>query len=97
MFDASTVIDVILTVFLLPLQLILLPFDLLLSRIPDIGLIPTTLTSVISYIGQLPTTLVHISGVNPILWNITVTIFLLFVSGVPIINMFKKIWAFLRP
>ncbi len=95
--DMPDVGSVILDVLLLPLQLVLIPIDALLAQIPGIGQIPSYINSLFSLIGQLPATLVALTGIAPILWNVALLTFLVFFTLSPAINVFKKIWEWIRP
>lgn len=83
-------------VALLPLQFILIPIDALLAQIPGIGMIPSFISNLFSFIGQIPQTLVSLTGLSPILWNLAIGAFLVFFTLSPAINIIKKIWAFVR-
>lgn len=86
----------LLDIALLPLQFILIPIDALLAQIPGIGVIPSYINSLFSLIGSLPSTLVSLTGIAPLLWNIAIGVFVLFFTLSPSINIVKKIWAWLR-
>lgn len=95
--DASLVVGIIIDVLLLPLQLVLVPIDALLSRIPGLSEVPAALGSVFSLIGLLPGTLVRLLAISPVLWNILVLTFVLYIGAAPAVNIFKKVWAWIRP
>ena len=90
-------LGLILDIALLPLQLVLIPIDSLLANIPGIGLIPSYIQSLFSFIGGIPQTLVALTGIAPLLWNIAIGTFILFFTLSPTINVVKKLWAWLRP
>jgi hypothetical protein len=91
------VLSVLLDVLIIPLQVILIPFDALLAQIPGIGAIPQALSSILSLIGSIPGTMVNLLGISPFLWNAIFVTFVLYVSLVPGINVFKRLWAWVRP
>jgi hypothetical protein len=95
--DLSFVTDVIVTLLFLPLQVILVPIDALLATIPGIGAVPSAISSIFSFIGSIPATIVKLSGASPILWNAMFIIFVLWIGLAPTINVFKKVWAWVRP
>lgn len=90
-------LSLILDVALLPLQVILIPIDALLAQIPGIGLIPGYIASLFSFIGSIPQTIVALTGIAPLLWNLAIGTFLVFFTLSPAINIVKKLWAWLRP
>lgn len=90
-------VALILDVALLPLQLILVPVDALLAQIPGIGQIPSAINQLFSFIGTVPQTIVALTGLSPLLWNLAIGTFVLFFTLSPAINIVKKIWAWLRP
>lgn len=81
---------------LLPLQFILIPVDALLAQIPGIGAIPGYINQLFSFIGSIPSTLVSLTGIAPLLWNVAIGAFIVFFTLSPTINIVKKIWAFVR-
>lgn len=90
-------VGLILDVALLPLQLVLIPVDALLAQIPGIGLIPGYISSLFSFIGSVPQTIVALTGLSPLLWNLAIGTFVVFFTLSPTINIIKKLWAWLRP
>lgn len=94
--DLAIVLSVILDIFLLPLQVILIPIDALLAQIGGIGVIPSYINSLFTLIGTFPSTIVALTGIAPILWNTAIGTFLLFFTLSPSISIVKKIWAYIR-
>lgn len=90
-------IETILNVMLVPLQVILLPIDALISQIRGLELIPSLLNQLTDLFQNIPATFVHLIGVQPIIWNAFLTIFILDLTVVPSINILKRIWAWIRP
>lgn len=93
----DSIIDTVIALLLLPLNAVMLPIDLLLSNIPGIDIVATTIRSVIGVIGSIPSTLVNLFGIVPALWNIPILLFVLWMFTAPAINMIKKLWAWVRP
>lgn len=91
------VVDIILNILFVPLQVIMLPLDGLLSNIPGIGIIPSSINAIVGFVGSIPATIVKIMGVAPVLWNATITMFIAWLLASPAINLGKTIWAWLRP
>lgn len=91
------VLDVFLNIMLLPLQVVLLPIDALLAQIPGIAAIPQTLNSFTTFIGDIPETLVALTGINPLIWNMLITVFVLYLGLAPAIQGIKNVWAWVRP
>lgn len=89
--------DVFITLLILPIQVILIPIDSVLAQIPNIGIIPSSLNAITSFIGSTPQTLVTFMGVSPHLWNSVFLIFVLYISASPTIQIVKKVWAWVRP
>lgn len=90
-------LDILLNILLLPLQLILIPIDLLLDNIPGIGTIPSIINDITSFIGSVPSTLVNLFGIHPFIWNALFGVFLLYIAAAPAIQAIKKVWAWVRP
>lgn len=93
----SDVIVFIVNLLLLPLQLVLVPIDFLLSKITGIETIPNALEAVIGFVGTLPSFFVSVLGIQPIIFNLIFTIFLLYFTLVPAINGLKRAWSWFRP
>tara|TARA_Y100000114_G_scaffold157125_1_gene187220 strand:+ start:2432 stop:2722 length:291 start_codon:yes stop_codon:yes gene_type:complete len=91
------VVDVLINILFLPLQVILIPIDALLANIPGLGAIPGSISAITSVVGVIPATVVKISGAAPILWNALFVLFVLWIGLAPTINVFKKVWAWVRP
>lgn len=85
-----------LDIAILPLQVILIPIDALLARIDGIGAIPSYINQLFSLIGSIPATLLALTGLSPVLWNLAIATFVVFLTFSPAINAIKKIWAFIR-
>lgn len=95
--DISIVVGIIVDVLLLPLQLVLVPIDALLSHVPGLSAVPAAIGSIFLIIGSIPATIVGLIGLNPVLWNILVITFVLYITAAPGINLLKKMWAWVRP
>lgn len=93
----DTVIDTVVTLLMMPLNAIIFPIDLLLSNIPGIEAVAIAIHAVVSYVGVIPEMIVHLTGVNPFLWNLPFLLFVLWMFAAPTINIIKKVWAFFRP
>lgn len=94
-FDFVT--DTIITILLLPLQAVLIPIDALLAKIPGIGAIPSAINGILQFVGSIPGTILNLTGINPILWNTMLSIFVLYIVLAPGIQGMKKVWAWVRP
>lgn len=95
--DVSLIFATLLDILVIPLQLILIPVDALLSQIPGLSVIPVSINAIVSLVGNIPSTLVHITGTSPILWNATIIVLILNLTAIPAINIGKRIWAWVRP
>lgn len=93
----DVVVEIIVNVLLLPLQAILIPIDLLLNNIPGLSDVPLAIGNILSFIGTIPQTLVNMSGINPTLWNVFFLTFIVYLSAAPVVNVLKKVWAWIRP
>lgn len=91
------ILDIIITILFVPIQVILLPIDALLAQIPGIGIVSGSISAISSFIGSIPSTLVNLVGLSPLLWNSLLLLFILYVSLAPVIQMAKKVWAWIRP
>jgi len=89
-------IDFLLNLLMLPLRLILIPIDLLLSRFPDISIVPETINSVASYVADLPATMLYLTNINVTLWNSFFILFGIMILLVPGINAIKKVWSWVH-
>jgi len=92
----DTIISNIITVLAMPLQLILIPFDMLLSQINGIEAIPQALSDITQFFTTIPETIVKLLGINPILWNGLFLTFVLYYTLAPSIQIVKKIVAWIR-
>ena len=54
----SALFDAILSFFMFPLHVILTPVDYLLKQIPNIDVIPNSISAIVGYVGNIPSTLV---------------------------------------
>lgn len=95
--DLNFVTDILITILILPLQLVLVPLDALLAQIPGIGIVPSSFAGLTSFVGSLPSTMVNLVGLNPILWNMFFLTFVLYITASPTVSLVKKIWAWVRP
>lgn len=95
--DLAFVTSIFVNILLIPLQFILIPIDALLSNIPGIGVIPASLSAIMSVVGSIPSTLVVLSGMSPILWNSFFLLFVLYIGSAPGIQLIKRVWAWIRP
>ena len=93
----ETITDALITIMLVPLQVVLIPIDALLAKIPGIAAVPSSISSILGVLGALPSTMVNITGINPLLWNVMLVTFTLFITLAPGINTIKKVWAWVRP
>jgi hypothetical protein len=91
------IIDAFVTLLILPLQVVLIPIDALLAKIPGISAIPQAINGILQFIGSIPSTMVSLTGINPFIWNSLFLVFLLFVGLAPAIQIIKKVWAWVRP
>lgn len=91
------VLDVISSILLLPLQLLLLPIDAFLSQIDGLEVIPDSIEAITGFVGTIPETVLYLTGINPVLWNATILVFVAYMTASPTINMLKTIWRFVRP
>lgn len=91
------IIDTLLTVLIAPLQLVLLPIDALLNNIPNIALIPQSISAITQFVGAIPSTIVKLTGASPVLWNLLIVTFVLYLTLTPSISVLKKVWAWVRP
>lgn len=89
--------DALITILLLPLQMIFLPVDFLLDQIPGIAAVPDAISNVTQFIGSIPGTLVNILGIQPLIWNALFVTFVLYIGLAPAIQAIKKVWAWVRP
>lgn len=93
----DVVLDGLMTLLILPLQLLMIPIDYLLSNIEGIEMIPDAITAVMDFIGSIPETLVTLMGINPVLWNVIFVLFVFYIGAAPSIQIIKKVWAWIRP
>jgi hypothetical protein len=91
------IVDVLVTILLLPLQLVLVPIDALLAQIPGIGMVPSAINAMLGFVGSIPSLIVSITGVAPFLWNALFIVFVMYITLAPGIAVIKKIWAWVRP
>lgn len=93
----DNLIDTVINLLLIPLQLVLTPIDMLLSRINGLEIIPQAIINITSFVGSIPSTLVNLTGLNPLLWNLFFSVFITYMLLSPGINIIKKVWAWVRP
>ena len=63
--DFNSVFDAILSFFMFPLHIILTPVDYLLKQIPNIDVIPNSISAIVGYVGNIPSTIVSFT-ISPI-------------------------------
>lgn len=90
------IIDFAVTILVDITMIFFTPIDFLLSPIPGLQVIPDSITAISSFIGNLPGTIVSITGISPLLWNGVFTIFILYFTLTPSINLMKKIYNWIR-
>lgn len=90
-------LDTIITILFLPLQLVLVPVDLLLSNFKELAVIPQSIGAVVQFVGVWPSTICYLFGINPVLFSLIFTTLLLFIAVVPLVNGLKRAWEWVRP
>lgn len=95
--NIGDIIQTIATILILPLQIVLLPIDMIFAQIPGISVIPSAVRSILAFIGSIPETIVYLFGINPILWNCIFLTFTFYITASPAIQIIKKVWAWVRP
>ena len=95
--NVGDIIHTIATILILPLQIVLVPIDMIFAQIPGIGVIPSAIRSILTFIDSIPETIVYLLGINPILWNCIFIAFTLYITASPTIQIIKKVWAWVRP
>jgi len=90
-------VEGLLDILILPLQLLLVPIDALLSQITGLNVIPQSINAITALIGNIPSTIVSLTGMSPFLFNSVILISILNLTAVPAINITKRIWAWVRP
>ena len=93
--DVSSLVSALVSALLLPFQLVLSPIDALLNNINGIEVIPQYISSIGTFIGTIPQTLVSLIGLNPLIWNATLLVFVAYIGLAPAINGVKKIIAWI--
>ena len=94
--DFNSVFDAILSFFMFPLHIILTPVDYLLKQIPNIDVIPNSISAIVGYVGNIPSTIVSLTGISPIIWNAIISTLLLYFAVIPVINGVKKLINWIR-
>lgn len=89
--------DALITILLLPLQVLFIPIDFLLEQIPGISAIPDAISGVTTFIGAIPSLIISILGIEPLIWNALFMTFILYITAAPGIQLIKKVWAWVRP
>lgn len=93
--DFSDLIGALVTALLMPFQLVLVPIDNLLNNINGIEVIPNAISAFVGFVGSIPETIVSLFGLNPVLWNATLLVFVAYIGLAPAINGVKKIIAWI--
>jgi len=88
-------LNAIVSALIMPFQLMLIPIDSVLSHINGIETIPNSISSILGYVGNIPQTLVNLFGLNPLLWNSLLLVFVAYLGLIPAVNGVKKIVAWL--
>ena len=83
--------DIVISLVMIPMILVFTPLDLMLTFIPGLTVIPAFIHSLTSYLSGIPDTMVSLTGLNPILWNIVFNAFLLYMFVSPTINLIKLV------
>ena len=94
--DFNSVFDAILSFFMFPLHIILTPVDYLLKQIPNIDVIPNSMSAIVGYVGNIPSTIVSLTGISPVIWNAIISTLLLYFAIIPVINGIKKLINWIR-
>lgn len=94
--DFNSVFDAILSFFMFPLHIILTPVDYLLKQIPNIDVIPNSISAIVGYVGNIPSTIVSLTGISPVIWNAIISTLLLYFAIIPVINGIKKLINWIR-
>lgn len=94
--DFNSVFDAILSFFMFPLHIILTPVDYILKQIPNIDVIPNSISAIVGYVGNIPSTIVSLTGISPIIWNAIISTLLLYFAIIPVINGIKKLINWIR-
>lgn len=92
----SALFDALLSFFMFPLHIILTPVDYLLKQIPNIDVIPNSISAIVGYVGNIPSTLVSLTGISPVIWNAIISTLLLYFAIIPVINGIKKLINWIR-
>lgn len=92
----NIITDFIVSAVMLPMVIVFAPIDALLQFIPGISELPQYIFSVINFVGTVPDTLVTISGLSPILWNLSFNLFLLYIVIAPSLNLIKIVLEWIR-
>lgn len=92
----SALFDAILSFFMFPLHVILTPVDYFLKQIPNIDVIPNSISAIVVYFGNIPSTLVFLTGISPVIWNAIISTLLLYFAVIPTINGIKKLINWIR-
>lgn len=90
-------LDTVVTILFLPLQLVLVPIDLVLSNFKELSVLPQSLGAIVQFVSVWPSTLCHLVGASPVLFSLVFTTFLLYVGLVPVLNGLKRAWEWVRP
>jgi len=86
----TIIVDGLFTVFSVIFSIVLYPVDLLLNLINMPDLIDY-ITPILEMIGNVPDFLCYILGVNPILWNLMITVAIISITLMPLIWIIKRV------
>lgn len=84
-------LSLIIDILLIPVQFFLIGFDYILSAIPGLTNIGGYLMSITQYGKGIPETIAYLIGVEPLLWNMTFAIFVIYLTWSPIVQTVKFI------
>ena len=90
-------LDTIVTILFLPIQLVLVPIDLLLSNFKELSVIPQSIAAAMQFVSFWPSTVCYLFGISPVLFSLIFVTFLLYIGIIPAINGLKRVWEWIRP
>lgn len=92
----TAVLDFLMSIFLNISVLLIAPLDKFLNFFPSLDIIPTTIETLGNYLGNIPSTIIYITGLSPMLWNLFFTLFIVYILTTPALNLTKKIYNWIR-